>query len=406
MKKIFDKYFWLLVVLIFIANIGWRFWYLGSPNWPIFDEVYYPKYALNFLHDESYFDVHPPLGKIFIAASIYLFGDSPFAWRFSEALFGLGVLIIIFFFVLSLFKSRLIALVSLILASFSMMLFVESRLGLINIFLVFFIILGLYLFWLFYIKKNFFYFIGSLASLSLATSVKWIGFLPFIAIIIFLILIYFYHRENFPLNRKNYWLVLLTVLISVAIYLGGFYLTNKSDFGLVEWHKQALGFHLNLTEHHPYQSPWWSWPLGIRPIWLEFKDIGQGKYVAIIEMINIPLIWLGVLAFFYSLWEMRYKNNEQLVFLILTILVLFLPWALVKRITFLYLFLPVVPLLIILEANFLGKLLKNKSIVLKIIACILIFLIAGFFLYFYPLLTGKEIDFSTYQKHMWLKSWY
>jgi len=94
-----------------------RFTNLGRPNDVVFDETYYAKDALALLRfgtehsflegaddtilasdgnwrtldiftgDPSYV-VHPPGGKWVIAAGEYLFGMTPFGWRFAVALMG------------------------------------------------------------------------------------------------------------------------------------------------------------------------------------------------------------------------------------------------------------------------------------------------------------------------------
>lgn len=56
---------------------------LTEPSRIIFDEVYYVNDARDLLEFgvEQGFVVHPQLGKMLIAASIWLFGDGPFGWR-------------------------------------------------------------------------------------------------------------------------------------------------------------------------------------------------------------------------------------------------------------------------------------------------------------------------------------
>ena len=67
---------------------------LGYPSSRIFDEVYFPVFANDYLKHIPFFDVHPPLGKFIIAAGIFLFGDNSFGWRIMPALFGIGMIAI------------------------------------------------------------------------------------------------------------------------------------------------------------------------------------------------------------------------------------------------------------------------------------------------------------------------
>lgn len=401
--KIIEKYFWLIAIIIIAIDIFLRFWHLGTPNWFVFDEVYYPKYADTYFDNGTYFDVHPNLGKLIIAGGIYLFGNNSFGWRFFEAVFGSGLIIVIFFFTLSLFRNKLTALISLVLASSCTLIFVESRLGLINIFLAFFTTLGLYLFWLWIEKKHLWLLAVSMISLALATSIKWIGFLALLAAIIYFILLITTDKKFLDYVRGKKIYIILSILIFAGVYAAIFFLGNNSQYSFWQWHSQALNFHLTLKDSHPYASRWWTWILGIRPIWLEFKKIAENTYVCIVEIANLPLVWLSLVAFIYSTYLAIKKKNQAIIFLIIAILCLYLPWILVKRITFLYLFLPVIPLLIILSANFLRYLISKK---LTIIAVVTIVLIVGFFVYFFPLMTGKNVSYSTYSQHIWFKSWY
>jgi dolichyl-phosphate-mannose-protein mannosyltransferase len=89
-----------------------RFWRLGTPRAVVFDETYYVPDAYSILrHGVEYnhasnvnalllrgsgniftgpgeYVVHPPLGKEMIAAGEWLFGLTPFGWRFAVAVAG------------------------------------------------------------------------------------------------------------------------------------------------------------------------------------------------------------------------------------------------------------------------------------------------------------------------------
>jgi hypothetical protein len=55
-------------------------------NSTYFDEIYHPRTGYEFVHGIGVYETtHPPLGKVFIAASVRVFGMTPFAWRFPGA---------------------------------------------------------------------------------------------------------------------------------------------------------------------------------------------------------------------------------------------------------------------------------------------------------------------------------
>ncbi|MDF3293814.1 dolichyl-phosphate-mannose--protein mannosyltransferase [Streptomyces silvisoli] len=104
---------WAGPLLVALLAGALRFWHLGSPRAVIFDETYYAKDAWALLQhgyegawpdnanqlilghpqriplglDPSYV-VHPPMGKWVIALGEWLFGLTPFGWRFSVAVLG------------------------------------------------------------------------------------------------------------------------------------------------------------------------------------------------------------------------------------------------------------------------------------------------------------------------------
>ena len=62
-----------LLVAILSLGVVLRFYGLGLIPGPIFDEVFYPIFALNYLNGETFFAVHPPLGSYLLSLGIYLY---------------------------------------------------------------------------------------------------------------------------------------------------------------------------------------------------------------------------------------------------------------------------------------------------------------------------------------------
>ncbi|MEN9240615.1 MAG: phospholipid carrier-dependent glycosyltransferase, partial [Thermostichales cyanobacterium SZTDM-1c_bins_54] len=81
---------WLLLGMAFLFDVAlvMRLWDLERHPFPVFDEVYFPKNAKDYLDGKTVFDAHPPLGKYFIVLGILLFGRNETGYRFMTALFG------------------------------------------------------------------------------------------------------------------------------------------------------------------------------------------------------------------------------------------------------------------------------------------------------------------------------
>src|SRR5690349_4360886 len=81
--------FGILVIVVFAFL---RIWRISFPGETVFDEVYFPKMAWQYLTGEAFFDIHPPLGKLMIAVGESIFGNTTLGWRIVSLLFGLGIL--------------------------------------------------------------------------------------------------------------------------------------------------------------------------------------------------------------------------------------------------------------------------------------------------------------------------
>ncbi|HWP21807.1 MAG TPA: glycosyltransferase 87 family protein, partial [Candidatus Cryosericum sp.] len=75
-------------------------------NGMYFDELYHGRTAYENLHNLTpYENSHPPLGKLFIMLGVWVFGMVPFGWRVVGALFGIGMLPVLYAFGKRLFKN-------------------------------------------------------------------------------------------------------------------------------------------------------------------------------------------------------------------------------------------------------------------------------------------------------------
>lgn len=156
------SWFWLGMAGIFLASLGLRFWGLGRFNTLVFDEVYYAKFANNYLTQTPFFDGHPPLSKYIIALGMWLgeqfpFGHdtvngltgsprAPWSYRWLNALTGSFIPLVIAGLAYQLGRRRSYALIAGYLAALDGLFLVESRYALNNVYLVIFGLLGLLFF--------------------------------------------------------------------------------------------------------------------------------------------------------------------------------------------------------------------------------------------------------------------
>lgn len=145
--------------LLVLVSLGCRIIWLDKPTGAlIFDEKYYVNAARVILglpvpEGDPYRDArrgldpnteHPPLAKLLMAGSMRLFGDNGWGWRVPSVLFGTLSIPLVYGIARSLGGGKGLALTATFLYAFDNMVFVHSRIGVLDIFLVFFLLAGVY----------------------------------------------------------------------------------------------------------------------------------------------------------------------------------------------------------------------------------------------------------------------
>ena len=155
---------WAGPLLVTVFGTYLRFVRLGSPRAVIFDETYYVPDALGILRfgvEHNYvsnrngmlvrgdphvftnggeFVVHPPFGKVLIAAGEWLFGLSPFGWRFAVAVVGSLSILLLARIARRMTRSTLLGCAAGMLLALDGLEFVMSRTALLDIFVMFWVL--------------------------------------------------------------------------------------------------------------------------------------------------------------------------------------------------------------------------------------------------------------------------
>jgi dolichyl-phosphate-mannose--protein O-mannosyl transferase len=166
---------------------------------------------------------------------------------------------------------------------------------------------------------------------------------------------------------------------------------------------QMLSFHSTLTATHPYSSPWYTWPLILRPLWLYVSVLPANAVSTIVAMGNPALWWLGIAAI--ALCTHRFYQRRDLPSMFLTVLFLsqWLPYALISRPLFIYHYFINVPILCIATAFLLSALWETRGmkpvVVTYLVASVLLFII------FYPVISGNPVSRVFVDSLRWFHSW-
>ncbi len=125
------------VIIFFVAHFALLVG-VTTPENLYFDEVHYVPAARQMLEpvmpSPMLNPMHPPLAKQLIALSIRTFGDGPLGWRYPGALFGSLAIVALYLCGLALFAGQGPAIAAALLAFFNQMLFVQSRIAMLDIF--------------------------------------------------------------------------------------------------------------------------------------------------------------------------------------------------------------------------------------------------------------------------------
>jgi hypothetical protein len=404
-----------------------------------FDEVYHARTALeNIEYIYPYEITHPPLGKIILGIGIRIFGMNPFGWRFMGTLFGVLLLPAMYLFAKRLFKKTLYAFIPTFLFMFDFMHFTQTRIATIDSYSVFFIIL-MYYFMYRYTSLNFnrdglkktllpLALCGLFFGIGAAT--KWLCIYAGLGLAV----LFFYTmrqryveykaalcvlRGEFELYegsydqalleqtvntyKKNLYLTLLFcigvfIIVPLIIYVLSYIpylLVKDKHFGLKDiWENQKymLNYHGNLKSDkpHPFSSPWYSWPLDIRPVFFFQGEFYPQGYIGNISSFGNPVVWLAGLASVIFIIVNRIRRKKfapGLLFVAIAALSEYLPWILISRETFIYHYFATLPFLILLLTfsikYFIDHFRCGKTLIYIYLAVVFML-----FVLFYPVLSG------------------
>lgn len=376
-----------------------------------FDEIYHARTAYEHINlIEPYENTHPPLGKVIIALGILIFGMNPFGWRIMGTIFGIIMIPVIYIFALQLFKKTEYAFLAAFLMTFDFMHFAQTRIATIDTYVVLFIMLMYYFMYRFHtasdIKEETKMLFASGLFFGLACASKWIGIYGGAGLAILFLFFFIkkiHHRsaqegaQRFYVSKTLIGCLFYFMILPAVIYLLSyipFMLVPGPGHGLKEvisYQAHMFSYHNTLTATHPFSSPWWSWPIILRPVWLYMGiDLPSGMISSIVTMGNPAIWWAGILAVFGTLY-LVYKRNDQIMFTVLiAFLFQYMPWMFISRTLFIYHFFSSVPFIILcIVYCFKDRIEHNPSWRKWMFGYMGVVLLL--FILFYPVLSGMVI---------------
>ena len=392
-----------------------RLWRLNLPKGYIFDEVYYAKNAASLITDgvelneqgAAEFVVHPPLGKWLIGIGIKLFGNNEFGWRVIAAIVGSASVLLIYLIVQRLFNSLFLSNIAAALFALDGLHLVMSRVALLDIFLMFFIMLTFYL-----ILRDNLWLSGVVIGFASATKWSALFVIPFLILLTVNI-----GRANFATWGKRF---SQFVLAPIGIYLlswSGWFLSAKGwarDSGsnlfssLWNYHVEIMNFHRGLTEQHTYAANPWNWLVLGRPTSFYYestKNCGAQSCSQEILAIGTPILWwAGIFTIAITVGLFIINRDRVSAFILAGIAGTYLPWFFIQnRTTFYFYAIAIFPFIVLSLINVFNWALNNQ-INRKLIYGFVI-TVGINFIYFMPIFIGINIPYVDWLARMWLPSW-
>ncbi|MET0678288.1 MAG: phospholipid carrier-dependent glycosyltransferase [Bradyrhizobium sp.] len=336
---------------------------ITTPEKFYFDEVHYVPAARQMLEpvmrEPMLNPMHPPLAKQIIALSIKTFGDNPLGWRYPGVLFGALAIVAVYLGGLALFAAQGPAIAASLLAFFNQMLFVQSRIAMLDIFGLTFGLLAIAAFIYGFRKaRPQVWFASAGIAIGLSAACKWSGLFVlavFIVIVVAIRLLQnwrtqfadaratdWYRPDMWPDFRASHFAMCFVLLPAVA-YLATFVpLYGFSVTDILEAQRRIFSDNTTTAiAGHTYMSSWPSWPFLVRPVWYLFDKIDEDRIAAVVFLGNPMILWPALVAVAICLRDWIVTRRADAFLILAFYFGPYLAWALLPRtLGFIYYYLP------------------------------------------------------------------
>lgn len=291
---------------------------LVIPDKPYFDEVHYLPAARELLERGLYINrEHPLAGKELIAIGIATFGDNPLGWRIFSLLAGILALFASMRAMWFASQTRFASIAFGLLLASGFLLFVQSRIAMLDIFVAAFLSVAAWQFVAAMRESETARprLIACGVALGLAMASKWNALmLAPLPGVIFLIARFSAGRRRLLTSKRGIpirgmslveafvWLGVLPLAIYALTFAPAWELRDSplANGGLIEFQRAMLALQMDVLKPHPYQSSWPDWVLNARAIWYLYEPV-DGAQRGVMLIGNPLTMLLGLPALLWCL---------------------------------------------------------------------------------------------------------
>ena len=182
-------------------------------------------------------------------------------------------------------------------------------------------------------------------------------------------------RPGWLLGLPVAWTVVSLLAIPLAVYVASYipwalienhqlvagWPPGNTGQTLLELTGQMYAYHNNLSSGHAASSPWWAWPLNLKPVWFYQQAYAGGTSGAVYDAGNLVLWWLGVPAMAFCAVQAFRRRSLPLALITIGFAAQWISWARIDRAAFQYHYYTSLPFVVLALAYFLAELWHGAS---------------------------------------------
>ncbi len=120
-------------------------------------------------------------------------------------------------------------------------------------------------------------------------------------------------------------------------------------------------YHNDLASPHPASSPWWAWPLNLKPVWFYQGSFANSSGGAIYDAGTLAIWWMSIPAMAFAAYQAFKRRSLPLALLLVGFLAQWISWARIDRAAFEYHYYTSLPFLFIALAYFVAEIWHGAS---------------------------------------------